>query len=379
MRHAKAFYFFYFAALAALMPYLMLYYEQVGLNGYQIGLLASLTPMALLVAGPLWGAAADLLRQNRLLLLLAVIGSAAMAALIMRTVSFSGLVPLALVFAFFNMPIIPLIDSLVVEQLGRDRVHYGRQRVFGTLGWGGASLLVGLLTQHHGLAWAFYAYFCFHLFTVGSTIGLPSRGARVPIHLPSGLRSIASEPQWLLFLVVAVIGGMGIFNVHMYLFLYLGQLGFGRDFMGLTQLFSILSELPVMLGSGWLLRRIGARRLLSIALVLLCARLLAYSWTQTGWVILLIQLMHGPTFGFLLIGGVARAHELAPPGLGSTSQGLFAAFFGGVGATIGALAGGVIYGAVGGEMFYRYIGLLVMAALTLLVLGQLRGWGRRGV
>lgn len=43
----KAFYFFFYAAAASLIPFLSLYYEHLGLNGRQIGLLTGLMPLAL--------------------------------------------------------------------------------------------------------------------------------------------------------------------------------------------------------------------------------------------------------------------------------------------------------------------------------------------
>ncbi len=59
---AKVFYFCYYAAAACLMPYLVLYYRQIGLSGGQIGLLAGIGPLVTLVAAPLWGGWADATR-----------------------------------------------------------------------------------------------------------------------------------------------------------------------------------------------------------------------------------------------------------------------------------------------------------------------------
>jgi len=65
---ASLFYLFYFAAGGALIPYLNLYYQQVGMSTPQIGVLAALPTVTALVAGPFWGGAADALHLHRRLL-----------------------------------------------------------------------------------------------------------------------------------------------------------------------------------------------------------------------------------------------------------------------------------------------------------------------
>ena len=64
---AKAFYFCFYAAGAALMPFLVLYYESLGLTGRQIGFLAGISPLIALVGGPLWGALADMTNRHKLI------------------------------------------------------------------------------------------------------------------------------------------------------------------------------------------------------------------------------------------------------------------------------------------------------------------------
>ena len=62
----KAAYFFYYAATASLLPFIALYYAQVGLSAAQIGLLSGILPLVTLVSAPLWGALADAFRRPRL-------------------------------------------------------------------------------------------------------------------------------------------------------------------------------------------------------------------------------------------------------------------------------------------------------------------------
>ncbi|XP_043226876.1 major facilitator superfamily domain-containing protein 6-like isoform X2 [Amphibalanus amphitrite] len=49
---------------------------------------------------------------------------------------------------FFSAPAITLADSVVLTYLGDDTDHYGRQRMFGSIGWGLAMFFVGIALDH---------------------------------------------------------------------------------------------------------------------------------------------------------------------------------------------------------------------------------------
>ncbi|KAK7076565.1 Major facilitator superfamily domain-containing protein 6 [Halocaridina rubra] len=55
---------------------------------------------------------------------------------------------LVLLGEFFSSPAITLADSAVLTYLGDEADHYGRQRMFGSLGWGLAMFFVGIALDH---------------------------------------------------------------------------------------------------------------------------------------------------------------------------------------------------------------------------------------
>ena len=52
-------YFLYYAAGAALLPFLPLYYRSLGFGGRRIGFLTSITPLISLIGSPLMSGIAD--------------------------------------------------------------------------------------------------------------------------------------------------------------------------------------------------------------------------------------------------------------------------------------------------------------------------------
>lgn len=61
---------------------------------------------------------------------------------------FFVLLLLVIVGEFFSAPAITLADSVTLAYLGDDVENYGRQRMFGSLGWGIAMFLVGMALDH---------------------------------------------------------------------------------------------------------------------------------------------------------------------------------------------------------------------------------------
>ena len=125
---AKLFYFFWFGAMGALLPFLSLYYRSVELSLTQIGVLAALTGAVQLVAAPMWSMLADLFQMRRVLWPLAAAGTIVPYLLMGRTSSFAMLFVLALLQALFAAPVVALADSATLTLLGDRREQYGSQR-----------------------------------------------------------------------------------------------------------------------------------------------------------------------------------------------------------------------------------------------------------
>jgi PPP family 3-phenylpropionic acid transporter len=128
----------------------------------------------------------------------------------------------------------------------------------------------------------------------------------------------------------------------------------------------------VLFFSDRLLGRWRARGLLAFALLACAVRAYAYSVTSTPWVVLIIQLLHGPTFATMWMAGVYYADRLAPEGMGATAQGLLASVMIGLGNAAGGFFGGLLYGEVGPVAMFRWTAAAVLAALLLLVASDRR-------
>src|SRR5512134_651672 len=128
---APPLYFLYYAAAATLLPFLVIYYQDLGLKGTQIGFLAGLPPLLSLVSAPVWGMASDVTKRHKLALLISMSGAIVLALTLGAARNFRWLIPTVMLFAFFSAPIMPLVDSTTLSLLGGQKEDYGRIRLWG--------------------------------------------------------------------------------------------------------------------------------------------------------------------------------------------------------------------------------------------------------
>ncbi len=352
----------FYAAGASLVPYLVVFYRSKGLQPGQMGLLGAIPPIMMLLGAPLWSGAADAFHRHRSLFAIAISGAVLAVGALSQMVVMQWLALMVAVYAFFAAPIMPLVDSTTLSMLGERKSSYGQIRLWGALGWGVAAPLIGLLVQHGGLRWPFIGYIVFMLTGLFVGLRLPLGRAHLSASFWHGLRSILSSSRWGLFLLIVFVSGVGLAATNVFLFLYMGQLGASETLMGLALTSATISELPFLFYTHRLIRRWGARGLLLFGMAAYVVRAALYSVVSVPWPVLLIQLLHGPTFSAIWVAGVSYADEIAPEGLGTTAQGIFSATFMGLGSAVGALFTGFLYQFLGVDWMFRIVAITVAVA-----------------
>jgi PPP family 3-phenylpropionic acid transporter len=364
----KGYYFIFFAAASALLPFLALYYQQLGLSGRQIGLLTSIPFWITIFSALLWGGLADATQQHKRLLSLAIIGAAGTAVLISWAASFFLLIPIIAVWALFTGPIMPLVDNTALEILGDQSHQYGKIRLWGALGWGISAPVMGELVERLGLDWIFYGYALLMLMSWLVVGQLPIASSSIGGGFGQGLRTLLRDRRWGLFLLLIFAGSLGEATVHSFWFLYLKALGATSFLMGFSLTVAMLSEMVIFFLSDRLLHRFGPRNLLMLSIAIRVGQLLAYSWITNPYLALTFQLLHGPGFAAMWVAAVAYVNEITPKGLSATGQGLLNSVSFGFALAIGAILGGFLYEQVGAFGMYRWMAGLMLAGLLTFVL-----------
>ncbi len=363
------FYILYYGAAACLTPYVVLYFQELGFSGLQIGILAAAAPLLTLIGAPLLTWVADSTGRHRWIMSLALLVSIlVLAAFPLYKTMVTVLVAVATVNLFIA-PVNPMADSATMAMLAGEKEMYGRVRLGGSIGWGLAAPLAGFLIQSQGLRWAFWG------FDILMLIGLfVSQGFVHPKHEPNqfldrGAWSLLTSRRWTLFLVIAFVCGMCFAATSNYLFPFMAELQATKTIMGLSLTLATLSELPVLFFANRLIKWLHAYGLLLLGLCMTALRMVLLAAFKSVPAVLIIQLLlQGLTFPAVWAAGVSYADENAPAGYHATAQGLFGAMVFGVGAVAGGFIGGVLLESLGARSMYLSIGTFALLCLAVIIL-----------
>ncbi len=357
-----------YAASAFVSPFMVLYYQSLGFTGAQIGVMNGISPLVTFLSAPLWTGFADATRRHRLLMTLAILLGVVLLAVYPVLRGFAPVLLVGLLLSFSLAPVTPFADSAAMFMLGAEKEMYGRIRLGGTIGYGLAATLAGLLVQSHGLRLAFWGSAM--LFLAGAAVSqrLAYGPSKVGAPASDRVRALLANPCWLLFLTMAFAGGAAMAALNNYLFSYLSELGANEATMGFALTVGTLSEVPVLFFGDRLLRRFRPYGLLTWSMALTGLRMVLLGASRTPGLVLGVQLLNGVTLPIMWVAGVSYADENAPAGLKATAQGLFGAMLMGLGMAVGGFAGGPLLERVGGRGLYLVFGVAVLATVAIVAM-----------
>lgn len=364
--YVSALYFLYYGAMGVLYPFLNLYYQRVGLSGTQIGLLAALPAVVNFIAASAWSALADRLGFHRGLMTLALVGTAVTGFAFSLTTQFFPLLAVALLFAVFVGPLMPLMDSTALEIAKEEGTDFGRLRLWGTVGWILSTWAFGYLVDRHFR----YLFFGFAgLMLLAAVVSLLQPRPRWAWERPvwEGVRQLLGRPSVAPFLVSAFLLWVASNGGTQFLSLYLSDIGAGGSTIGVAWAVASVSEVPMFFFSGWWLRKMGLRGFLFLGYLLYAVRWFCFSVNRVPSLAIPVQLLQGLSFTAFLVGGVTLMGRAAPRGLEATAQALFSGTAMGLGGFVGSLLAGYLYQTQGVVRLYLVEGGIALAAALIVL------------
>ncbi len=364
--------FLLFAAVAFAMPFLVLYYQSLGFTGAEIGVLTGLTPLVTMVSAPFWAGLADKTRRHGLIMSLALLMSVAILVIFPLLSGFAFVLLLIILYNVFNAPIVSFTDSATMFMLGNQKELYGRIRLGGTIGFGIAASVAGVLVQDYGLPYAFWGGALLLLLALLASQKLGFGESKTGASIKQGVGVLLADRRWFLFLTLALAGGFALAATNTYLLPYLKELGATESVMGLALTLGTVSEIPVLFFGHRLLQRFKANGLFLLAITITGLRLILLAASRTPEMVLLLQLLNGLAFPAMWVAGVAYADQNAPANMRTTAQGLFGAMVYGLGLAIGGFVGGPLLENWGGHALFTLFGAVVLITVGNVALLQKR-------
>ena len=366
---AALFYFFYLAAIGTTAPFLYVVYRQHGLTPAEIGVVIAVAHVMNFIASPIWGAANDLRQQKGGLHLLPLACLCAGPSILLLQGA-RGLAPILLaviLWGFFAWSIISLADAATLNMLGNNRHHYGRVRVWGSLGSVCASLAVGLLGTQLGLEIVFPLYVIMLLACAAVSFSFPKVDYEKSPSVNAGISHLFRNPRTVFFFLSIFLLAMGYMGWRGTFSLYLEDMKATTGVIGAFFAIGSALEIPIAASSPWWLKRWGAGASLITSFAFFSFLWIGCSLIGEPTLALPLALVHGFSYGIYDVAGVVYVGQVAPPGFTSLAQGVYGGINRGLGSILGSLVGGFLFQNIGGAVTYRISALFGLLALGCLV------------
>lgn len=365
----SGFYLFYFAALGALLPYWGLYLQSLGFGAREIGELIAILMATKIVAPNVWGWIADHTGKRMMIVrlgsLLAVI---AFSGVFFGT-SYWWMAAVLSLFSFFWNATLPQFEATTMSYLGDSAHRYSRIRLWGSLGFIIAVMVVGPLLEARGvdllpvvLLLLFIAIWC-------SSLVVPTRAAG---HLPLAhelLRDVLKKPIVVALLVICFLMQVSHGPYYTFYTIYLESHDYARSTIGQLWALGVVAEIGAFLVMHRCLPRFGVRGLMLLSLALTSLRWLLVAWF-VEWLPIMIfaQLLHAFSFGVFHAVAISLIHKNFSGRHQGKGQALYSSVSFGAGGAIGSLASGYTWEGMGST--WTYLFAAVVSAVAFLIAWQ---------
>lgn len=335
-------YVWFFAGIAAFTPFAAIYYRSLEFTSFQVGLLAAMPAIALVLTGAMWGAIADTMAKHRTMLRCSLLLGAAFAFIASQTEGFTLLFTWIVLLSFSTVPLRSLMDHFAVLIGGRINKPFGRIRLWGAFGYTAFALSLGRIMNEEVTSFFLVAYGISLLLTLASTFSLPQLPAHERRPILEGVGELLGNRRLLLVLLVAFAQAVAAFLIVASLGYHITSMDGSASQVGVAFAVAAISELPIFLLGAWLYRKVGPDRLIALLIGLYAIRMMLLALVQSPDAVIALQALHGVTFGGFLVVCVPRTHELAQGKHPATVQALLTLAAFGLGNVVGAFLGGAL-------------------------------------
>ena len=255
------------------------------------------------------------------------------------------------VHMLFYMPTLGLSNTLAFHNLTNQEKQFPLIRVFGTIGWIVANIVVskwlhadftGLPLQIAGCAGVLLGLYSFTL----PHTPPPARGKKVTLREVLCLDALVllKQPSFFVFLASSVLICIPLAAYYAYTQVFLGDSGFSDP--AFNQSFGQMSEVLFMLLMPFFFIRLGVKRMLLVGMFAWVLRYLLFAGAAgdgIAWMIMAGIILHGICYDFFFVTGQIYVDKKAPKEIRGAAQGFLVQMTLGFGMFIGGLVSGMIF------------------------------------
>lgn len=343
------FYTVIYTAKAVWLAFFNLYLDEQAYTGSQIGLINGFMQATIIVTVPLWGYLAD--KYGTIRMLSITLGTTAFMLFGMGYINdFSLMLGYVVVISFFLHPLAPLPDSLMVDfSKTYNYSSYGEKRMWGSIGWGVTTLIMGYIVMHVDLSIIFPVSGILMLSLIG-ILYVYSRG--IPLKSkeevkPREMINLLRETNLTPLFIIIMFYGIAIAPSFLFINLYFKEIGGSNALIGSVFTVQAFSEIPFFFYGTWVIRKYGIQKTMIFTMIVALIRLALYGFIEDPHIALWFGILQGVTLSLFLVTVVEYIHQNVPQRWRASGQSLIWCFHFGIGFSLGNIMVGYFKDRIG--------------------------------
>lgn len=300
----SGFFFLFYCGFGFYVPFVSVYLkEDLSFNGREIGFILGAYPFIAIFAQILSGFLSDFFKKIRLFLYLS-------CSLMLLTLVFlfflNGFWSFFVVFCFFSISlaaIFSLSNLGVLEILKDQKGQYGKIRFWGSLGFLISSFFLSSLFNIFDKRMLFVFFAVCIIISFLTIASFPERENQAYRFSFSHLKAIKNSEFWFL-VFFTLLFQISFPALDVYLGILMRDLNASASQIGLAWAIGVLFELPVMYFSSRLLKKLNVYNFLLLGVLSGIVRWTVYYFSDSLYLIYLVQPLHGLSFTCLYNGGI---------------------------------------------------------------------------
>jgi PPP family 3-phenylpropionic acid transporter len=359
------FFFAYYGYIGVFSPYASLYFADKGITAAQIGVLMSLMQVMRIFGPNLWGWVADHTRRRVRVLRLTSIAAALAFCAMFWGQTFAFFFVAMVLLNLFTSAQGPLSEALMLSAMRGDLTHYGRLRLWGSVGFIAAVTVSGQLLDRYGIGLVLWISLALLALVAFAAAGMREDGAVPHAHDTPSVRELLKRREVLAFFVSTFLMIAAHASLYVFYSLYLAQIGYSKTVIGLMWSLGVVAEIAFFYWQAPLFRRFGVRLLMLASLAIGVVRFLMIGFGADSLALLLLaQVLHAATFGVHHSASVATLQRWFSGPLQARGQALYISVSYGLGGTAGGLLMSACWDTFGATIVYSLAAMLCALGWT---------------
>jgi len=377
-------YFFYFAILGLISPYLSIFLDGKGFSSLELGEIFAILTATKIVAPSLWAILADKTGQQLLIIRLGALLALLSFIMLFWLNSYWPISFCLALFSLFWTAVLPQLEVLTLNSVRHSSKIYARIRLWGSIGFIALAVFAGQVMEYyaqHDLSHRLVSSFTDAFILMGtaillclllSTIAIKPRRVVTKVQkkaLP--LKDKLFSARFVVFFISGVLLQISFGPYYGFFALFLRDLTYSGLAVGLLISLGVVAEILVFIFASHFFKSFSLKSLLIFSLAATALRwLLVAFYADSLWVLAFTQLIHAASFALFHSASMIFISDHFTRCQQSRGQAIYLGGVYGVGGAIGAYVAGALWldGLGANTAFLTASAVALVAALLMMFL-----------